>query len=375
MLQYQLGTAAALLFIAALVWRNHRDYRVPGPRSRGEEAPLVSILVPARNEAANIEACLAGLLAQDYPHFEVVVLDDGSTDDTAARVLRLASGSGRLRLERGVPLPHGWAGKTHACRQLAQRARGDWLLFVDADTRHAPELLSRAMGEAVRTEADLLSAFPRQEIGTPGEALTVPFIYWVLFTLLPLRFVWERPEPAFTAACGQFLLARREPYFASGGHGAAPWSLHDGLHLARRFKREGRRVRLADLSPWISCRMYRGLRECWNGFSRNAFQAIGSLPALAFMTLVQAQLFLAPFVFLVWGMAAGAAWVGPVGAQVLLLLGIQASLRRRFGYPWLSVLGLPAGILLLIAIQWRSAWLSMRGGIVEWKGRSLRTAG
>ena len=371
MLLYQCAILLVVVGVALLAFRNWRDYRVPGPPEPGDETPFVSILVPARNEGRNIEACLRGLLAQEYPRFEVVVLDDGSTDDTAERVRGLM-GDARLRLLRAPPLPDGWAGKAHACFQASRAARGEWLLFVDADTRHEPELLSRAVSAAVASKADLLSTFPRQHTGSPGEALTVPFIYWVLFTLLPLREAHERPEPALCAACGQFLLVRRAAYLDTGGHAAIPLSTHDGLHLARRFKSLGRRVHLADLSPWVSCRMYQGWRGCWTGFTRNAFEATGSLRATAGLLAAEGLLFAAPFGFLAWGAAAGwPPWAWPVAGQVLLLLAIQTALRGRFGYPWLTVVFHPLGILLLMAIQCASALRALRNVETEWKGRRV----
>lgn len=373
MLLYQLLVLLALLLIAGLVRRNHADYRRPPPQDWAQlPAPLVSILVPARNEAANIRSCLEGLLRQRYPQFEVVVLDDGSTDATAAIVERLAADERQLRLVRGTGLPPGWGGKSHACWQLAGHARGEWLLFVDADTRHQPQLLATALHSAIAAGADLLSTFPRQEIGSLGEALTVPFIYWVLFTLLPIGAVWESPQPQIVAGCGQLLLARRDAYFATGGHSATPWSLHDGLHLARLIKREGKRVVLADLSGQISCRMYRGWKECWQGFSRNAYQALGSVPALCAVTSLEAVLFLLPFGFTVFAAVSGwPAWSIPVLVQVAVLIAIQVSLQRRFRYSAATVLLHPLGVAALIAIQWRSWWSATAGRGGEWKGRTL----
>jgi hypothetical protein len=374
MLVYQLGVLAVLVAVAGMVWRNLREYRRPAAEPPAPDAPLVSILIPARNEAENIEACLRGLLRQDYPAWELVVLDDASTDDTAARVRRLMAREPRLRLLRGSVLPPGWAGKAHACWNLARAARGEWLLFLDADTRHEPELVSHAVAEARRTGADLLSTFPRQVTGTPGEALTVPFIYWVLFTLLPVWKVWEDPRPAFAAGCGQLLLVRRDAYFETAGHSAVPSSLHDGLHLARRFKELGKAVRLADLSEHVSCRMYCRWRECWDGFSRNAWQAVGSLPALVLLTAVQLVLFLLPFPFLAAAAFLGwPAWAWPVLGQVLIVLGIQTALRARFRYRWLTVLLHPAGLAAVLAIQWRSWWRAVRGERTVWKGREAPT--
>lgn len=374
MLLYQTLILAALLGIAFLVSRNHRAYRRPPPyQTPPPDAPRVSVLIPARNEAGNIERCLEGLLQQEYAPYEVLVLDDGSTDDTAHRVEQLTQRHPHLRLLHGQELPVGWAGKAHACWQLAQKAEGEWLLFVDADTfEHARGLIATAVGEAESAGAQLLSTFPRQEIGSLGEALTVPMIFWILFTLLPVERVSSDSNPALVAACGQFLLVRRDAYLATGGHAAIRNSLHDGLHLARRFKQHGMQVRLVDLSALISCRMYHGWRECWSGFSRNLYQALGSVPALLIVSSIELALFLLPLLFLAGAVLSGwPNWAWLVLGQVLILLQIQFSLRARFGYPWRTVAlhGVCLGVLL--ALQWSGWRRSITGGTTLWKGRRL----
>lgn len=376
MLVYQVCVTVALLLTALLAWRNHRDFRRPASTlagGAGRPRPKVSVLVPARNEASNISACLAGLLAQDYPELEFVVLDDGSTDGTAELVEKVSAGDPRVRLVRGSALPPGWAGKAHACWELAHHSEGEWLLFVDADTRHRPDLVARAVSEALRSRADLLSTFPRQEIGSIGEALTVPMIYWVLFTLLPVGWIEQRGSPAFTAACGQFLLARRTVYFETGGHRSIAGSLHDGLHLARHFKACGRRLVLVDLSSSISCRMYRGWRECWSGFSRNAYQAIGSLPVLVFLMLLETALCLSPPASLLATLLLREipGWEALPLVQLGLVAVIQVGLKLRFGYPWLTVALFPLAVAAFLAIQWKSWWNTTFGSPQNWKGRII----
>jgi hypothetical protein len=199
-------------------------------------------------------------------------------------------------------------------------------------------------------------------------------IYWVLFTMLPIGRVSRDPNPALCAACGQFLFANREAYFQTGGHSANPASLHDGLHLARRFKRCGKRVALTDLSALVECRMYHGWRQCWRGFTRNAYQGIGSLPALLAVTFLQGILCLAPFVFLGASLAAPwSPWGGVTLLQVAVLLAVGAALRRRFRFPGITVALLPLAVAALIAIQWGSWWSTVRKLPTDWKGR--RTAG
>lgn len=360
----------AVLVMAALVLKNHLDYHRIRPIAFGAEAPLVSVLVPARNEATNIVACLDGLLAQDYPNFEILVLDDGSTDGTGDLARRLLEPAGAGRVLQGAPLPHGWAGKCHACAQLAAAARGEWLVFVDADTRHSPTLVRSAITAVRQDHADFLSTFPRQETGSLGEALVVPLMYWVLFTLLPLGRIGDDPNPALSAACGQFLLVRRGVYEATGGHAALRDSLHDGLHLARLFKHRGHRIALADLSAEISCRMYRGWKECWNGFTRNAYQAFGSYAALGAILLIEAALYLFPFASAAAAVGREPLWSGVAAASALIVLGALISLKLRFGFPWATVVLFPAGVALLMAIQICSAWRHWRGQPVQWKGRT-----
>src|SRR5919199_3946111 len=168
--------------------------KAPGPW------PRVSILVPARDEAANIEPCLRGLLAQSYPATELLVCDDGSSDDTAALVQTIAAerGNGRLRLLTGRLRPPGWSGKNWACHQLAQAARGDWLLFTDADTRHHPDSVAAALALAWRHDAGLVSLLPRHRAGTLGERLLVTQLPLVACAFLPIALVsrrraWTRP--------------------------------------------------------------------------------------------------------------------------------------------------------------------------------------
>ena len=154
-----------------------------------KESPRVSVLVSARNEAHNIEACVTSLLAQDYPDFEVVVLDDGSTHQTLQILARLARTGTRLQVLNGATLPEGWLGKHWACHQLDQAATGELILFTDADTRHAPDMLRDSVSALFAEHADLVTAFPREEVVTWGERLLVPVIGWGIFTFMPIRLV------------------------------------------------------------------------------------------------------------------------------------------------------------------------------------------
>lgn len=368
MFSYQQGIFVALLAFLALAVRNLRDYHRPTtlmPQGR----PLVSICLPVRNEAHNIEACLCGISAQRYGHCEILVLDDCSEDGTAAIVRRLARADSRIRLLPGKPIAAGWAGKCHACAQLAQHAEGDYLLFLDADTRAEPNLLGAALALAEQTQADLVSAFPRQVVGSFWERVVLPMLQFLIVTLLPMHQVWKSKSPALVAACGQFLLFRRETYCRIGGHAAIPNSFHDGLQLARKTKAAGGTVRLFDASALLRCRMYAGGRAVWNGFTRNAYEGLGSFPALLIMTAALVSLFFAPFVFLPLGLFLHASWTLFCVGQIAVILLIRCLQAKRFGH-WESVPLFPLSIAALIAIQWGSFFRTLRRAPTTWKGRS-----
>ncbi len=369
---YQLGITLTLLAFLALVVRNLRDYRRP-ITSLPNYRPFVSICLPTRNEETNIASCLGRLLEQEYPHFEILVLDDCSEDDTAQIVAKIAQRDSRVRLLSGSPILPGWAGKCHACAQLAQQAEGEFLLFMDVDTRAEPALLGASLAIAEETQADLVSAFPRQVVGSFWERVVLPMLQFLIVTLLPIHQVWESKSPALVASCGQFLLFRRDSYCRMGGHAAIPNSFHDGLQLARRTKASGGTVRLFDASDLLRCRMYEGGRAVWNGFTRNAYEGLGSFPALLVMTTILGILFFAPFAFLILGLALHAPWTPLCAAQVAVILLMRSLQAKRFGH-WDSVLLFPLSILALITIQWGSLLRTLRHKPTTWKGRAYSNA-
>ncbi len=232
--------------------------------------PRVSVLIPARNEAATIGPCVSSLLAQDYPDYEVLVLDDRSQDRTPEIVRQLKSP--RLRLIAGEPLPAGWTGKSWACHQLAGQATGALLLFTDADTVFAPDALCRAVALQQHYRLDLLTGIIHNQVRTFGEQLTVPFIIWSIITILPLlvAYRWRRSQ-AFAAASGKFLLFTRQGYDAIGGHQAVRGEAAEDLALVRQVKRLGLNWRFADLTPLVTTRMYQGWQDAWHGFTKNFF--------------------------------------------------------------------------------------------------------
>jgi hypothetical protein len=363
-----LAVLALTLAVAAIVAKNLTVFRrAPAPHA----TPPVSILLPVRNEEEAVEWTVRAACAQTAPG-EVVVLDDESTDATPVILARLAGELPRLRVVRGRPLPAGWAGKAWACWQLgAEHARQEWLMFVDCDVRLAPDAAARALAAARAQDAPFVSAFPRQHTATVGEALVVPLIHLVLLAWLPLWLVRRVALPSLVAGCGQLMLVARGTYLAADGHRAIRATLHDGLMLARRMKSVGASVGVLDGSDIATCRMYAGFAAVWRGFSRNAYEALGSPGALGAMVALNGAVFVLPFVALPWTLAtagpglAASAWA----ASVAIALAIRGTLARRFGAPAWTTLATPLAVTLMLVIQVNSYLNTIRARPVTWRAR------
>jgi len=232
--------------------------------------PLLTVCIPARNEERNVEAVVSGALANAGVALEVLVYDDQSADRTPEILAALRARDPRVRAVATEPLPAGWNGKQWGCERMGHAARGEWLLFTDADVRLSPDCLVRALDEAALLRADLLSTIPREEVGSFLERMVVPLIHWMLFSWLPMPRMRTTNDPATSAGCGQFLLVRREAWRAAGGHAAFRDSMHDGIRLPRNVRRAGLRSDLYDGSDGVRCRMYRGAAQTWRGFTKNA---------------------------------------------------------------------------------------------------------
>lgn len=337
-----------------------------------EQPPFLSVLIPARDEAAAIGATVRRLLAQDYPAFEVIVLDDGSTDGTAGAALDAAGGDPRFRVVQGQPLPPGWAGKPWACQQLGEQAAGDVLIFTDADVRWEAGGLRAAAAELARTRADLLSVWPTQITRTPAERLTVPLMALVVLGYLPYPGVAYTPWPVFAAANGQCMAFRRNAYREVGEHAAVRGEVLEDVLLARRVKQAGLRLRLAGGAGRVACRMYDGWPAVRDGYAKNILAGYGgSLAALALATVFHWLVFVGPWVWLVAGWALGVpGWPGWPLALVALGVGVRALTAIFTRQRPLDALLMPLSVGLMTLIAARSAWWHLNGG-PQWKGRTI----
>jgi cellulose synthase/poly-beta-1,6-N-acetylglucosamine synthase-like glycosyltransferase len=215
----------------------------------------VSVLIPARNEAMRIGPLLDSVLTSEGVTCEICVLDDESQDGTDAIVEVYSRRHSNVRLLKGVPVPDGWSGKQFACYQLAQQAKFDELVFLDADVALSKDALLRAITQRRRINADLLSGFPRQRVVTMGEQLLIPLIHLILLCFLPFGLMrWTRMTGA-AAGCGQFFLTTKQAYGLSGGHSSIRKSLHDGIMLPRAYRMSGLKTDLFDAADLAQCRM------------------------------------------------------------------------------------------------------------------------
>lgn len=344
----------------------------PPPRTDGEPLPAISVLIPARNEEASIGAAIASILASKGVAFEIVVMDDSSTDRTAAIVMDLAVQNPRVRLAQAPPLPGGWNGKQHACWALSQTACNSVLCFVDADVRLAPEALARMAAFLGDRQAGLVSGFPRQVTGTFLEWLLLPLIHFVLLGFLPLSRMRAGTDPALAAGCGQFLMVTREAYDATGGHAGIKATMHDGLLLPRLFREHGYHTDLADLTSLASCRMYSNARQVWQGLAKNATEGIAAPARIVPISLLLFAGQVLPVLLAAWLVAHPASWavrIVVLGAVCAAFLPRMLAVGR-FRQDWRSAALHPLGICALLCVQWYALSRKLSGGAVSWKDRA-----
>jgi chlorobactene glucosyltransferase len=343
------------------------------PPAAGE--PL-SVIIPARNEAGQIETVVRTVLASTYAPLELLVVDDRSTDDTAAIVERLAAADPRLRLVRGEPLPKGWYGKPWACAQGARAATGSLLVFTDADTAHDPALLGHAVAHLRATRADLLTLAPRQLIVSFWERLIMPQIWLVLGLRYHPATVNAAMHPRDVVANGQFLMFPRASYDAMGTHALVAGEVVEDLAFAQHTVRQGRRLRFAFANTLMTTRMYQSLGQLVEGWSKNLYLGARlTFPDEPLRRAVAPLLLGSAFVF----------WLLPVIGLVLAVIGVAPAL---LGWSLLAM-GLSMAFWALISFgmgapMWYGALYPLGAGMalyillrstlrgarkVEWRGR------
>ena len=377
--RHVLSGAAAALWGAALAVASVERHRAHDPLH--EEpitvGPLVSIILPARDEARGVATAVRSHLEQTYRRIEVLVVDDQSGDATAATAVDAAAGDARFRLVAGQPLPDGWVGKSWACWQGANHAAGEWLLFSDADVVHAPEALSHCLALALRLDRGGLTLTPRVATETVAERVVMPAAAMLIQNVLAPGFLVRSPRSQIVMAAGAYLLVRRDVYDRFRGHAGISGHMVDDVALAQAVKRGGDLLVPADGTALIGLRMYHDLTAMWRGWRKNAAFAStwdptkGLVPAIGLAVLGAAPLLAA---------LSGArrrdrrlAVMGTVG------FGAQCALQRLAGpivdTPARYAPTLPLGTTFMAAAALCGAVDRITGRGPVWRGRRYPHAG
>jgi glycosyltransferase involved in cell wall biosynthesis len=329
--------------------------------------PLVSVLIPARNEEQNLPGLLEGLLRQQWDPMEIRVYDDASTDRTGEIVKKYAAADPRITLLKGEGPPGGWNGKNHACHQLAIQAKGSYFLFLDADVKVEADLIPRAVGYALRSDLTLLSLFPRQLMATPGELLSVPVMNWILLSLLPMKLTRTSHYPSLSAANGQMMLFRAREYRQHQFHRLVREINVEDIHIMRLVKRMGYPAEVLLSRGEVSCRMYRSYREGVFGLTRSMFAFFGGSGTV----LILYTLFSTLGVVFVW--------LGLSPEWGLVYLALAAGMRIMIQY--LSRQPVLRIVLWAPLIQFSFVWMVIQSfrmklkGTHTWKDRTIQFKG
>jgi chlorobactene glucosyltransferase len=352
--------------------------------SDSKACPKVSVLVPARNEERNIRACVVSLLGQDYPSFEVIVVNDHSEDGTGKILSGLQEEHPELTVLDCEALPAGWTGKNWACHEGYRQAQGELIIFTDADTQHAPQFLRKAVAAILQEQADLLTVIPRFATISLAEKAIMPVLIWLAYSVFPFALMNRDRLRIVSYSNGAFLMFRREAYRKIGGHAAIRDNVIDDLTLGHRIRQAGMRCVVVNGSAALQCRMYTGMQEIYSGFAKNLFRLFSnSLPTgiavplsalcwLFFCSIYSVPVCAGAVFFFLRLQGAAMPPVIPVIAGMSILCSFSSFLlvSTHFRYPRLMAFLYPVNIFLLFTIAMNSI-IKTLSGKTDWKGRSL----
>lgn len=341
-----------------------------------KEPPLVSILIPARNEETNIEKCIKAFLKQDYPELEILVLDDNSTDNTYNIVKKISEKNKNVKVFKGKPLPQGWLGKNFACFQLSRYAKGEYFVFTDADTHHLQNSISSSLAALLNNGLDALCPFPREIMVTIHERMSIPFMNFVILLFMPLALIRKSKNPLFCTGVGQYLLFKREVYFGMGGHAAVKGKILEDVQITKKTKEMGYSYMIFDGRKIISCRMYKNFKQVFTGYSRFLFSAFDyntSMLTIAIIFFI--LLFLLPNIFFPIGLILYH-WpreiLLPIFAQISIVSFIRMVNALRFKEKLLDIFLSPLSIVYIVFIAINSVLQHKLGNGIYWKGRTYQ---
>ena len=297
---YYLGMIVVSAYFFIMAAANILEMKIRTSRPTIKSGPLVSVLIPARNEEKNIDRCISYLLNQDYQNYEILIIDDNSDDGTFSLIKNIADKNEKVTAIKGEPLPADWYGKPFAMEQLASHAKGEILLFTDADTIHSPTSLSWAVTNMQNTGADLISGYVGQILKTFGESVTVPLIFFLTGFLIPMFLNKVVKLGYFSLAVGQYIAVKKETYIKTGGYKTVKNKTSEDVFLARHFKKSGYQTEFLDITDQVFCRMYSGWWSAIQGIGKNIYDFLGKNPPVLILNALTIFFFFClPFPILV----------------------------------------------------------------------------
>jgi chlorobactene glucosyltransferase len=367
---YEIGLVAVVSYFFLMSLINIVCMKIVTAKPTVKSGIKVSVMIPARNEADNIERCLTALRAQDYDNYEILVIDDNSNDGTFDIVQRITKEDPRVQVFKGKPLPDDWYGKPFALQQLSEYAQGELFLFTDADTIHATTSVSWAVSNVKKTNADLISGFAGQRLRTLGERLTVPIMFLLTGFVIPLflnRFI---RNGYFSAAIGQYIVIKRDVFIAINGFQAFKNKTSEDIYMSRYIKSKGYKTEFLDLTDQLYCRMYNGFNESVKGIGKNIYDFLGKNVFILILVVVAVLLFfLMPFPLLIWAII-----ISSVHLPLIIAMNVLATLTwlvlfigRRIS--WYNALLWPLMYCCLMYMILWSAFRTISKQGFSWKGR------
>jgi chlorobactene glucosyltransferase len=336
------------------------------------DGPMVSVLVPARNEEQNIERCINSLQKQLYKNYEILVLNDNSTDNTLEILNRIAAADSRIKVFNGEPLPSDWYGKPFALHQLTRQAQGDIIIFTDADTVHKPTSVAWAVTNLLGLNTDMVSGYIGQEFKTFGEIVTVPLMFFLTGFIIPIFINRYAKVSWFSAAIGQFIAIKRNVFEAIGGCESFKKKTSEDIYMSRLIKRKGYSTRFVNICDHVKCRMYNGYRQAVEGIGKNIFDFLGKSTILLFFLIIVVFFFLFfPFPLLFLCIAFSSSWTLYILIVVMLytLTWLFTFLGQRMN--WLYCFLWPLLFLNLIYMAAWSWFRTISGKGFSWKERKV----
>ncbi|RCW73135.1 glycosyltransferase [Saliterribacillus persicus] len=329
----------------------------------------ISVLIPARNEERNIQACLESVLNQSFKPQEIVVLDDQSEDKTNAIIQSLIDEGNTIRMLEGKDLQKDWKGKNFACKQLADHASGDWLLFLDADVRLKKDAIKQLLPQLKKQKAGIVSGFPKQIVKSKLEKLLVPMMMFVIYCHLPIKLVQTSKNKAFSAAHGGFIAIKKSSYHKIGGHAAIKAEMVDDMALMKRVKQYGLPATLLKIDPFVYMRMYFSSKEVWTGYQKNIFAGINHNVVLFIMlSLFYMMLYFLPIITLFTYIYNLEIVILSFFAIILAMLS-KGIIDRAHGLPFYYGGTIALSILCLVSLGCSAIIKHYRKSGFEWKGR------